>query len=279
MKNILLPTDFTDCSLNAIRYALQFFRGQSCNFYLLSIHKAWDYATEDLMAASAEESVYDSVIRDNRQKLDQLIDELKKGVGDQAFQLKAIAGYDVFTDAINQAVELNEIDLIVMGTDGVKGPKEAILGSHSIRVLRKVNCPLLVVPLNFTFQKLEKGLLALASEKVFQKTAAEALLSLAHGCHPAVEVLRMLSAEQTGADPAEEHEIARAFKGYKVEVHAVKDVPFTEAVNSSVQVMNADLVLLPVKREEFLARLLSGSEVSRIIYTTRVPILVVHEVE
>ncbi|MGA9326956.1 MAG: universal stress protein [Salegentibacter sp.] len=279
MKNILLPTDFTDCSLNAIKYAFDLFRGQACNFYLLSIHKAWDYATEDLMAASAEESVYDSVLKDNRQKLDELIDELKKGIGDQAYVLKPVTGYDVFTDAINQAVELNEIDLIVMGTDGATGPKEIIFGSHSIRVIRKVNCPLLVIPLNSSFLKLEKVLLALSAEKIFQSTAADALLDLGGSRHPSVEVIRMLSEEKMESETGEENEIRTAFRDCKVDIHPISGVPFTEAVNSSVQVMNVDLLLLPVKREEFLERLMFGSEVSRIIYTTKVPILIVHEVE
>lgn len=279
MKNILLPTDFTECSLNAIKYALDLFRGQACNFYLLSIHKAWDYATEDLMAASSEESIYDSVIKDNRQKLDQLIDELKKGVGDQAYMLRPVTGYDVFTDAINEAVELNEIDLIIMGTDGATGPKEIIFGSHSIRVIRKVNCPLLVIPLASSFVKLEKVLLALAAEKAFRQTAANALLNLSGSYHPAIEVLRMISAEKAEAEVGEEAAMRQAFKDCEIELHKVSGVPFTEAVNSSVQVMNIDLVLLPVKREEFLERLIAGSEVSKIIYTTKVPILVVHEVE
>jgi len=35
MKKILLPTDFSDNSLNAIRYAVQLFKGEKCTFILL----------------------------------------------------------------------------------------------------------------------------------------------------------------------------------------------------------------------------------------------------
>ena len=37
MKNILLPTDFSENSWNAIKYAISFFKNQDCNFYLLHI--------------------------------------------------------------------------------------------------------------------------------------------------------------------------------------------------------------------------------------------------
>ncbi|WP_373282945.1 universal stress protein [Aquaticitalea lipolytica] len=36
MKNILLPTDFSDNSWNAIKYALQLFKDEKCTFHLLT---------------------------------------------------------------------------------------------------------------------------------------------------------------------------------------------------------------------------------------------------
>ena len=40
MKNILIPTDFSENSWNAIEYALHFFSKSSCNFYLLHVNTA-----------------------------------------------------------------------------------------------------------------------------------------------------------------------------------------------------------------------------------------------
>ena len=39
MKTILLPTDFSDNSWNAIEYALNFYKELNCNFYLLHVSK------------------------------------------------------------------------------------------------------------------------------------------------------------------------------------------------------------------------------------------------
>ena len=38
MKNILIPTDFSKNSWNAIEYALKFFENSCCNFYLLHVN-------------------------------------------------------------------------------------------------------------------------------------------------------------------------------------------------------------------------------------------------
>ncbi|WP_299528057.1 universal stress protein, partial [uncultured Lutibacter sp.] len=37
MKNILLPTDFSENSWNAIKYALELYKKTACNFYLLHV--------------------------------------------------------------------------------------------------------------------------------------------------------------------------------------------------------------------------------------------------
>ena len=39
MKNILLPTDFSENSWNAIKYAIHFFEKETCNFYLLYVNR------------------------------------------------------------------------------------------------------------------------------------------------------------------------------------------------------------------------------------------------
>ena len=39
MKTILLPTDFSDNSWNAIEYALNLNKDTDCNFYLLHVSK------------------------------------------------------------------------------------------------------------------------------------------------------------------------------------------------------------------------------------------------
>jgi hypothetical protein len=37
MKNILLPTDFSKNSLNAIKYAVNLLQNETCEFYIIMI--------------------------------------------------------------------------------------------------------------------------------------------------------------------------------------------------------------------------------------------------
>jgi hypothetical protein len=46
MKNILLPTDFSDNSWNAIEYAINFHKNDTCTFYLLHTNSLSSIVTD-----------------------------------------------------------------------------------------------------------------------------------------------------------------------------------------------------------------------------------------
>lgn len=279
MKNILLPTDFSKCSTNAILYVLNLFKGTSCNFHLLSVYKSSSYTSGDLMQASADKSLYDILISENKLKLDKLIAKMEKNCTGEDFHYNAITDYNVFTDSINKFIETANIDLVVMGTDGVSDAKERIFGSHTLRVIRKVDSPLLIIPENASFHSLRHLLLSLDHSIEFDKDSLEPLLKLIGNHSFSLHILKMT---ETNGDPEaeaeEENELKQHFDIYNPSYHKVSDVPAHEAISTFVQSMEIDMNILPVKKEEFLERLF-GSNLSKIIYSTTVPLFILHSKE
>jgi len=76
MKNILLPTDFSENSLNAIDYAMHFFENWECDFYILNVQKVSEYISADLVAGSQTDTIYDSIASDNKKLINQLVKKL-----------------------------------------------------------------------------------------------------------------------------------------------------------------------------------------------------------
>jgi len=278
MKKILLPTDFSETARNALQYALNFFKGESCTFYFLSIYTAGKYATGDLWQASGEESVYDSLLLNKKIKLDVLIDQLEQEYQDKKYRFKGIADYDEFTDAINQVVELNQIDFIVMGTEGTKGVKEVIFGTHTQKVIRKVDCPILVVPKGIVFKGFEKILLTLDYDYEFNPSVIKPLIGLMAKHKTSLDILRMRKENGNSDDLAkEEKRIERTFKGTNPKIHMISGVHTVDAIDSLVKGMGIDMNVISAKKELFLDRVLSGSSISNIINRSRIPLLVLHE--
>lgn len=279
MKNILLPTDFSKCSSNAIWYAIHLFKGTSCTFHFLSIYKATNYTSGDLMQASAGDSLHDILISESRSKLEKLISKAEEICVNEDFKFTAITDYDVFTDSINKFLISEKIDLIVMGTDGISGTSEKLFGTHTLRVIRKVKSPLLIIPEHAQFHRLKRLLLSLDPSTDLDQANLQPLLELIGNHSFSLEILRLTNPKEGAEDKkAEEKEFKRLFSIYNPGYHIVKEVSFPQAISTVVQTMNIDMNILPVKKEEFLERLF-GSALAKIIYSTTVPLFILHSRE
>lgn len=280
MRKILLPIDFSEASDNALRYSLQFFKGETCTFYLLSVYRAWEYTTDELMKAPDTDSIYNSLFKENKEKLEEQVKELENLSKEENFTFHPLLNYNVFTEAINQVIEIEDIDLIIMGTDGVSGAKEAIFGSHTLRVIRKVNSPLLVIPVNYSYKTPRNILYTIDYNNTFDVASAVSFKQLIHDKEVLVSILKLQAGDNEDKTEAPARSrIDEAFKEYHPRYYCVKDVTAAEAINSIVQVLKIHMNVLPVKHEEFLERFLFGSAISKIIYTTRVPLLIIHQAE
>ena len=113
MKNILLLSDFSSNSKNAIHYAMRFFENENCTFHLMHVHKIRSFVSDDLMHAP-KESVYESITKVPRDKLNSIAQVLKDTYKNEKHQFEIHIDFDVFTDAIKQAVINNHIDFIVV---------------------------------------------------------------------------------------------------------------------------------------------------------------------
>ena len=59
MKNILLPTDFSENSWNAIKYAINFFAKETCYFYVLHVNRLSGVIINDSPYISTGEVIED----------------------------------------------------------------------------------------------------------------------------------------------------------------------------------------------------------------------------
>ena len=64
MKKILLPTDFSENSWNAIDFALQLFKNETCTFYLLNTYTPIIYNLEEIVLSTTNYNL-ENIIKEN----------------------------------------------------------------------------------------------------------------------------------------------------------------------------------------------------------------------
>jgi len=142
LHRILVPTDFSKHSENALAYAAAFAEKFDAELFLL--HVVQDLALfvpEALTAAPPVTPPVEQLTAAVREALDRLIDSNHL----RRFTVHAeVREGSPFYEVVRFAEE-QEIDLIIMGTHGRAGLVHVLLGSVAEKVVRKAPCPVLTV--------------------------------------------------------------------------------------------------------------------------------------
>jgi len=275
MKNILLPTDFSDNSRNAIHYAMKLFEGHTCDFFFLNVQKVSEFATDDIYTTSPKKTLYEAIIGDNKQRLLKFVAEFENQ--NNNFTFHSSIDYDVFTDAVNQAVILNDIDLILMGTNGATGAEKVLFGSNTLHVIRKVNCPVLAVPEGYAYSKLKDVVFSYHSDEHIEANKLKPLQDLMNIHKAAIKFLEIDETSTKKCDSDDTNEmLKKIFSSVDQEYFYQKGIPTPMAVNSFEQLMEVQIHATFIERKGFLDRFIFGSETSKISYETIIPLLLLN---
>lgn len=140
MKRILVPTDFSKYSAEALKVAAQIAR--KYNSELIILHML-DLPTQANVAIGGAQSIPEIMFYKNKaiSNLEKLMDaDYLKGINvSEAIEFKKVH------EGVLDASEKNDVDLIVMGSHGTSGFDELLVGSNAERVVRSSNIPVLIV--------------------------------------------------------------------------------------------------------------------------------------
>ena len=257
MKNILLPTDFSKNSKNAIKYALKFFEGEKCTFHILNSQKPSNYITADVLYGAPGTSVYEGILNG------------------EEFTFVPKVDFDNIVDAVNQAVALNNIELIIMGSNGATGAAEVIFGSNTLKIIRKVECPIIVIPEGYAFEKINSVLLSLNYQYDVANKSFNIISEIVKKNNASLKILEI--EEESLELSSQRNHAEEVFKEIGFERFSIKNIPASMAINAFEQLIPVQLHAMIVERKSFFDRFIFGSETSKINYGSLVPLLVLHE--
>ncbi|MGZ0016605.1 universal stress protein [Yeosuana sp. AK3] len=156
MKSILLPTDFSKNSENAIKYAMSLFKDVPCDFYFLNVQKASSFITDDMMVMASSATIYQTIVDVSKRSIANLITKIETKYKNEKHRFHSVVDYDNFTDSINQLTINKNIDLIVMGTKGASGLEKVLFGSNTVHVMQRCVAPVLAIPDGCLFNGLDE---------------------------------------------------------------------------------------------------------------------------
>ncbi len=138
IERVLVPIDFSDCSLDALEYAAQFGSHIKVTIALLHVMEPVAYGLDFSLGSTSE--------RDRqRERIKVRLGELAAALRSSGITVDHMVRGGLPADAILDVARVQASDAIVMGTHGRRGISHVMSGSVAEAVLRKAGCPVLTV--------------------------------------------------------------------------------------------------------------------------------------
>lgn len=280
MKKIIIPTDFSKNAWNTLIYAIKLYENTPCEFYLLN---AYDLDPVQLLTTVSSQRIghfYGMLKKDSEHGLEIIIEEIQKYKSNLDHTFKTISKRGSLVSVINELVDQSLFDILVIGTKGATGAKEIFLGSNTQNVIKNVDCcPILVIPEDFSFQKISEIAFATDFERLYHKAEVEPILEFAKKHDATIRMIHIY--DEPKLDTVQQYNsstLEHYFKHVKYEFHVIPDFSTIEnAIQAFMEELEIDILMMIYYKHSFLERILKEPVIKKMTFHTNIPFLVIPE--
>lgn len=280
MKKILLPTDFSENAYNAITYVLQLLKDDICEIFLLHTYTPTFVSAGSMIDSYSALTLQKIAEETAQKKMEGLEARLKTAFPNPNHTLVPAVSFNTLISEMKDVVQQHHIDFIVMGTQGATGAKEVFLGTQTMYAIKKMKCPVLAVPSNFSYQA-PKEIVFATDYKVDRNN--KYLSILREICNTHVSRLHILNAYY-GTQLTDKQIDTKAFLDeYFIKnahlFHHIDGADVIEAIEQFQTKAKINFLVMIHNKHNFLENILFKPVVNEIVYHTNVPFLVIPSIE
>jgi nucleotide-binding universal stress UspA family protein len=276
MKAILAPTDFSNHSKNSVAYAAEIAKLTKSKLILLHVY-SMPIIQSDVPVVMP---VWPDIEKDGMEALNKQKRSLNRKFG-TGLQIECICkmGYSI-DEIVKQCITEKNVDLVVMGMQGAGYLSEKLIGSVTTALIKRSDCPVLVINEKVKFKSLKKIVLAYDYEKRLNKTVLNPLKEFVKLFKSQVFVLNVVNETQklpsiknAVAGIGTEHDLEEIKHSY----HFIKNDDVINGINKFVTTKKADMLVIIPRKHKFLSTIFRESNTKKMAFHTSIPLLALHE--
>ncbi len=226
----------------------------------------------------------DVVGYDQQQDLVELSEITKKNLEEECKRIsskyrlndcKAVVKYGTVTNAVEEAIEEYQPELILMGTHGASGIGKYIIGSNTSSVIEDIELPVLAIPEGIVFKPLTKILFATD----FNDSDIDAIDFLAEiakkNDQAEVIIYHVARGEKDKTQMLDwfEEMVKERVKYTNLSFRYNRNNDVEEALNDFVKNFGISMLAMSTRKRNLLGKLFSKSLTKSMSYHTKIPLL------
>mgnify|MGYP006208714771 FL=1 len=273
MKTILVPVDFSSTSLNAASYALQYARQVGGKLMLIHAFQApLVYPLYQGIEITPE-----GMREINKRELKLLADQLSEL--EPLIKVEHLLFDGKLLQVIHDLTDAMQVAFIVMGITGAGKLKETLVGSNTLAVAKNCKVPVLIVPENAAFKKINDIGLTTDFRDVVKTIPDELVKDLIKSTAARLHVLNVdfKNRQWTADTPFQSGLIETMFSHYHPQYHFIDKEDMVEGLNEYAEKFSIELLLVVPQKHNLVERIFSGSHTKELVFHSNVPVMVMHE--
>ncbi|MCK0190394.1 universal stress protein [Arenibacter sp. F20364] len=275
MKNILIPTDFSDNAYKAISYAMRLLENENCTFHLLHTYTPAIYQSEYLLHSPGQLGLGDIYRTDSETKLEELKLKVISEFKNTKHHFKTYSAFSVLIEAIDELVENKKIDLLIMGTQGATGAKEIFLGSSTVHTIKRAKCPVLAIPFDYDV-KMPKTILFPTDYEIDYNVGLIKEVLFIVGMHKStLEIMHVRSGYELNPEQKKnKNKLEQLLSKTAHRFHELPDQGIIEGINSIQSELHPQMLVMVKNKHSFLENLFLKPVINQIGFHSSIPFLV-----
>lgn len=274
MKKILVPTDFSILSDNALDYAVQLAKKTGAELLLFHANFIPTPLYDPLLIAPSPME-YENESLASLKKIEKRI---HKNNPELKVTYHTVTGTPY--DEIIEYAGKEQVDFMVVGNQGVGYLSERILGSTASLLIRKSKIPVIVIDKNVKFREPKNIVLAVDFAETENNSVLKPLIQLAKQFQSHVQVLNIFPESQsvpTLSEIAESFKLIHSLKFIHHSFFYRENTDVVAGINDFVETHDIDLVVMIARDHSAISRLFREPHTKAMAFHSKVPLLTLHE--
>jgi len=275
---ILIATDFTEASDNALNYADAIFR----NLHGLNVTYLLVHAFKPLVPYSNTPSM--PVMKNNqlesslKKKLDELVTDLQNKL-EGNHETKSYFEFGSLNKVIEKIIDDEQPDLVVMGTREKNAFARMTVGTNTMEVATTASCPVLAVPKEAKAKDFTDMVLATdLNELNISSHSFDLLKSLVDFEKSKLKVLHVFASDEIAQQfgNLEKTAFHQHIKDIKHDHATVVNSDVFDGIVNFVNEQRSDMLILTLSERGFLEKIFHADKTEKLVYHAEVPVLILN---
>jgi nucleotide-binding universal stress UspA family protein len=274
MKTIIVPTDFSAISNNAMNYAVDLAKETNCSILLFHVYQVPVSMTDVPIVLISVEDLQ----KNAETKMAGVKSSLEQTAGG-AIKIYAETKLGDTVDELEDLCNRIKPFAVVMGTKGATGLERAFFGSTTLTAIKHLSWPVIVVPPDKKYSTIKKIGFACDFREVVNTTPTRFIKDFVKQFNAELHVLNVdyKNSHFKPETPEESVLLHTMLEDLNPKYYFIEDENIEAGIEKFAEKNNLDLVITIPKKHKLLEGLFRKSHTKDLVFHSHLPIMCVHE--